>query len=46
MGTVKECSIEQENRNGTVWAPVRQVAEALGFQVGYDGNEKWVVVYR
>ena len=45
-GTVKAYTIEQENRNGTVWAPVRQVAEALGFQVGYDGNEKCVVVYR
>ncbi len=45
-GTVKDCVIEQENRNGTVWAPVRQVAEALGCQVGYDGNEKCVVVYR
>lgn len=45
-GTVKNCVIEQENRNGTVWAPVRQVAEALGCQVGYDSNEKCVVVYR
>ncbi len=45
-GTVKECVIEQENRNGTVWAPVRQVAEALGGQVGYDSSEKCVVVYR
>ena len=45
-GTVKECVIEQENRNGTVWAPVRQVVEALGYQVGYDSSEKCVVVYR
>ncbi len=45
-GTVKECVIEQENRNGTVWAPVRQVAEALGCQVGYDSTDKCVVVYR
>lgn len=45
-GTVKKCNIEQENRNGIVWAPVRQVAEALGCQVGYDSNEKCVVVYR
>ena len=45
-GTVKNCVIEQENRNGTVWAPVRQVAEALGGQVGYDSADKCVVVYR
>lgn len=45
-GTVKDYTIEQENRNGTVWAPVRQVAEALGCQVGYDSSEKCVVVYR
>ncbi len=45
-GTVKNCVIEQENRNGTVWAPVRQMVEALGCQVGYDSNEKCVVVYR
>ena len=44
--TVKKCVIEQENRNGTVWAPVRQVAEALGCQVGYDNADKCVVVYR
>ncbi len=45
-GTVEECIIEQENRNGTVWAPVRQVAEVLGCQVGYDSSEKCVVIYR
>ena len=45
-GAVKNCVIEQENRNGTVWAPVRQMVEALGCQVGYDSNEKCVVVYR
>ena len=45
-GTVKECVIEQENRNGTIWAPVRQIAEALGCQVGYDSANKCVVVYR
>ena len=45
-GTVEECVIEQENRNGTVWAPVRQVAETLGCQVGYDSADKCVVVYR
>ncbi len=38
--------IEQENRNGTVWAPVRQLAEALGCKVEYDEKEKCVVVYR
>lgn len=45
-GMVKDCIIEQENRNGTVWAPVRQMAEALGCRVGYDSSEKCVVVYR
>ena len=45
-GEVKRCQITQENRNGTIWAPVRQVAEALGCQVGYDSNEKCVVIYR
>ncbi len=45
-GTVKDCAIEQENRNGTIWAPVRQVVEALGYQVGYDSANKCVVVYR
>ena len=45
-GEVKRCQITQENRNGTIWAPVRQVAEALGCQVGYDTNEKSVVIYR
>ena len=45
-GEVKRFQIEQENRNGTIWAPVRQVAEALGCQVGYDTNEKSVVIYR
>ena len=45
-GTVEECVIEQENQNGIIWAPVRQVAEALGCQVGYDSSEKCVVIYR
>ena len=45
-GMVKDCIIEQENRNGTVWAPVRQMAEALGCRVGYDSSEKCVVIYR
>ena len=45
-GTVKDCTIDQENRNGTIWAPVRQVVEALGYQVGYDSTNKCVVVYR
>ena len=45
-GTVKNCTIDQENRNGTIWAPVRQVVEALGYQVGYDSANKCVVVYR
>ena len=45
-GTVKDCTIDQENRNGTIWAPVRQVVEALGCQVGYDSANKCVVVYR
>ena len=30
--------IEQENRNGTVWAPVRQVAEVLGCKVSAERN--------
>lgn len=41
-----EMLIEQENRNGTVWAPVRQLAETLGCKVGYDEKEKCVVVHR
>lgn len=45
-GTVALHQIEQENRTGTVWAPVRQLAEALGCKVGYDEKEKCVVVYR
>jgi len=45
-GTVTDCTIDQENHNGTVWAPVRQVVEALGYQVGYDNANKCVVVYR
>ncbi|MGM9525585.1 MAG: hypothetical protein ACI3U1_04865, partial [Peptococcaceae bacterium] len=45
-GTVKDYCIDQDNRNGTIWTPVRQVAEALGCQVGYDSNEKCVVIYR
>lgn len=45
-GTVKDCTIEQENRDGTIWAPVRQVVEALGYQVGYDSANKCVVIYR
>ncbi len=45
-GMVKDCIIEQENRNGTVWAPVRQMVEALGYQVGYDSANKCVVIYR
>ncbi len=43
-GSETLCQIEQENRNGTVWAPVRQLAEALGCKVGYDMDEKCVVV--
>ena len=38
--------IEQENRNGTVWAPVRQVAEVLGCKVEYDTDKRCVVVRR
>lgn len=45
-GEVKRCQITQENRNGTIWAPVRQVAEALGCKVDYDSNEKCVVIHR
>ena len=36
--------IEQENRNGTVWAPVRQVAEALECKVGYDKQGNYTVI--
>ena len=43
-GTAALHQIEQENRNGTVWAPVRQIVEALGCKVGYDEKEKCVVV--
>lgn len=43
-GSETLCQIEQENRNGTVWASVRQLAEALGCKVGYDTEEKCVVV--
>lgn len=45
-GEVKRFQIDQENRNGTIWAPVREVAEALGCKVGYDSNEKSVVIHR
>ena len=45
-GTVKDCTIDQENRNGTIWAPVRQIVEALEYQVGYDSANKCVVIYR
>lgn len=45
-GSETLCQIEQENRNGTAWAPVRQLAEALGCKVGYDEKEKCVVVHR
>ncbi|MFR6290709.1 MAG: N-acetylmuramoyl-L-alanine amidase [Peptococcaceae bacterium] len=45
-GSETLCQIEQENRNGTVWAPVRQLAEALGCRVGYEEKEKCVVVHR
>ena len=45
-GIVTDCTIEQENRNGTVWTPIRQVVEALGYQVGYDSANKCVVVYK
>ena len=38
--------IEQENRNGTVWAPIRQVAEVLGCKVEYDTDKMCVVVRR
>ena len=45
-GSETLCQIEQENRNGTVWAPVRQLAEALGCKVEYDADTKCVVVHR
>lgn len=41
-GEMKRCQITQENRNGTIWAPVREVAEALGCKV--EWNEKCVVI--
>lgn len=37
-GEVKRCQITQENRNGTIWAPVREVAEALGCNVEWKGK--------
>lgn len=43
-GEVKRCQITQENRNGTIWVPVRELAEALGYQVEWDG--KCVVIER
>ena len=43
-GEVKRCQITQENRNGTIWAPVREVAEALGCKVEWNG--KYMVVYK
>ncbi len=45
-GSETLCQIEQENRNGTIWAPVRQIAEVLGCKVGYDADEKCVVINR
>lgn len=41
-GTVDRLMITQENRNGTIWAPVREVAEALGCKVEWNG--KYVVI--
>ena len=41
-GEVKCCQITQENRNGTIWAPVREVVEALGCKVEWNG--KYVVI--
>ena len=43
-GEVKRCQITQENRNGTIWAPVREVAEALGCKV--EWNKKYVVIHK
>lgn len=43
-GEVKRCQITQENRNGTIWAPVREVAEALGCNVEWNG--KYVVLHK
>jgi len=45
-GEVRCCTIKQENRGGTIWAPVRQVVEALGYQIGYDNTSMCVVIYR
>lgn len=34
----KECVISQENRDGVIWMPIRQVADAIGAKVKYaDG---------
>ena len=41
-GVVERMTITQENRNGTIWAPVREVAEALGCKVEWNG--KYVVI--
>lgn len=43
-GTVDRLMITQENRNGTIWAPVREVAEVLGCKV--DWNGKYVVIHK
>ena len=43
-GTVDRLMITQENRNGTIWVPVREVAEALGCKVDWDG--KYVVIHK
>lgn len=43
-GVVDHLMITQENRNGTIWAPVREVAEALGYTV--EWNEKCVVLHK
>ena len=43
-GEMIRCQITQENRNGTIWAPVREVAEALGCKVEWNG--KYVVIYK
>ena len=45
-GEVKRCQVTLENRNGTIWAPVREVAEALGYCVKWNEKQKCVVIQK
>lgn len=43
-GVVERMTITQENRTGTIWAPVREVAEALGYRVEWNEKQNCVVI--